>query len=70
MSRFLSAYRIDGDDQILAFTVMVHDVRLARELLRFMSACHPELRWAERVSVLNPRQIAPTVPFDFLKSVV
>jgi len=31
MNRFLSAYRIDGDKQILAFTVMVHDVQLVSE---------------------------------------
>jgi len=69
MNRFLSAYRIDGDKQILAFTVMVHDVQLVRELLTFMQQYHPELRWAQRVSVLNPRQVAPTKPFDFLKPV-
>jgi hypothetical protein len=68
MKRFLAAYRSDSQEQILMFTIMVHDLGVCREMVVFVSQAYPGLRWTERASLLSPKQIAPRKPFDFLKS--
>lgn len=69
MRRFLAVYESVATEQILVFTVMVHDELAAGSALSAIHGACPNLRWTERSGIFG-RAIVPQPPFEFLSTAV